>query len=550
MNLERWLLVLLLFAPGLVVADVEVCADPESDFGGENGTPQLLTSAITVTDNFIIEDLQVVVDITHPFVGDLVIDLFSPSGTSLRLHDGDGGDADNLQVIYSDDGVANGSQSYVSGCYMQPSGGELATFDGEQVAGLWTLAVFDSYPSNNDGTLESWCLRGFEAPTTVTDPCAVPPVPEPKTPIVDRVVLVLVDGLRYTEGLGHPTRQYVPNMDTLAQQGVIIEPFLNDGNTVTIAGIPAIMNGSWAGSTPFFDPDCQQDSIFSNTPYVQEYVRRQLGFSAQDCAYVLGPVCPWRGSFHPSYGPDYWPQWIETSGGDDANWLVAQNLIATTKPRFLTFYLPSVDSAGHSGDWDAYLAAIENADSIIGELWTTLQSDPDYADNTVMLITNDHGRHTTNFQGHGDGCNGCRQIECLAIGPGIRTGLISTIPRTTPDIAPTLARLLGAEAQFSSGEIMTEILEPGMFLRGDANMDGALDLADVVTNLGVLFQGMPSTCHAALDNNDDNSLDVADPIHLLTHLFQGGPLPSLPYPNCGVDPTGATLGCAGHLRCD
>jgi hypothetical protein len=167
-----------------------------------------------------------------------------------------------------------------------------------------------------------------------------------------------------------------------------------------------------------------------------------------------------------------------------------------------------------------------------------------------MLITNDHGRHTTNFQGHGDGCNGCRQIEFLAIGPGIRTGLISTIPRTTPDIAPTLARLLGAEAQFSSGEIMSEILEPEMFLRGDANMDGVLDLGDVVTNLSVLFGGMPTTCQAALDNNDDNSLDVADPIYLLTYLFQAGQVPSLPYPNCGIDPTGVTLSCTDHLRCE
>ena len=550
MHCLKWLLPLLILTPGLVVADVEVCENPEIDFGGANGTPQQVTSIVSITDSFIIQDLQVVVDISHPFIGDLTVDLDSPGGTSLRLHDSDGGDTENILVTYSDDGIPNGSVPYSGGCYMQPSTGSLALFDGEQVAGSWTLSVFDGFPSNNDGTLESWCLRGFEAPTTVTDPCAAPPIPEPKTPIVDRVVLVLVDGMRYTEGLGHPTRQYVPNMDALAQQGVIIEPFLNDGNTVTIAGIPAIMNGSWAGSTPFFDPDCQQDSIFSNTPYVQEYIRRQLGFSAQDCVYVLGPYCPWRGSFHPSYGPDYWPQWISTGGGDDANWMETQNLLQTTKPRFLTLYLPDVDHAGHDGNWTEYLAAIEHADEIIGELWTWIQSDPDYADNTVMLITNDHGRHTDDFVGHGNGCIGCRQIQCLAIGPGIRSGLISTMERTIPDIAPTLARLLGAEAQFSSGEIMTEILEPEMFLRGDANMDGVLDLSDVVTNLGVLFQGMPNTCHAALDNNDDNSLDVADPIYLLTYLFQAGQVPSMPYPNCGIDPTGATLSCVSHLRCD
>ena len=45
------------------------------------------------------------------------------------------------------------------------------------------------------------------------------------------MVLVIIDGLRYTEGLGHPTRAYVPEMDALAADGTIIEPFTNDGYT-------------------------------------------------------------------------------------------------------------------------------------------------------------------------------------------------------------------------------------------------------------------------------------------------------------------------------
>ncbi|MEE2889886.1 MAG: proprotein convertase P-domain-containing protein, partial [Planctomycetota bacterium] len=135
----KWLLLLLVLVPGLVVADVEVCENPEIDFGGANGTPQQVTSIVSITDSFIIQDLQVVVDISHPFIGDLTVDLDSPGGTSLRLHDSDGGDTENILVTYSDDGIPNGSEPYSGGCYMQPSTGSLALFDGEQVAGSWTL---------------------------------------------------------------------------------------------------------------------------------------------------------------------------------------------------------------------------------------------------------------------------------------------------------------------------------------------------------------------------------------------------------------------------
>ena len=45
----------------------------------------------------------------------------------------------------------------------------------------------------------------------------------------DKVALVIIDGLRYTEGLGDPDHTYVPEMSALAQQGAIIEPFTNNG---------------------------------------------------------------------------------------------------------------------------------------------------------------------------------------------------------------------------------------------------------------------------------------------------------------------------------
>ena len=87
------------------------------------------------------------------------------------------------------------------------------------------------------------------------------------------------------------------------------------------------------------------------------------------------------------------------------------------------------------------------------------------------------------------------------------------------------------------------------FQRGDANDDGAVDLADAVTTLGSLFVGEASVrCADAADANDDGFVDVSDVMRTLTHLFLGGP-PAPPPLTCGADPTSDQLGCARFDGC-
>jgi hypothetical protein len=78
----------------------------------------------------------------------------------------------------------------------------------------------------------------------------------------------------------------------------------------------------------------------------------------------------------------------------------------------------------------------------------------------------------------------------------------------------------------------------GVFVRGDANNDGVLNVSDAVTILGHLFSGrIVPNCHDRLDVNDDGKINVADTITLLAYLFAGGPPPPPPFPDPGVDPT-------------
>jgi hypothetical protein len=70
---------------------------------------------------------------------------------------------------------------------------------------------------------------------------------------------------------------------------------------------------------------------------------------------------------------------------------------------------------------------------------------------------------------------------------------------------------------------------PAAVLRGDANSDGALNVADPVAVLGYLFQdGQALACPNAADFNLDSRLDITDPISLLRTMFLGAPVPGGP----------------------
>jgi hypothetical protein len=83
-----------------------------------------------------------------------------------------------------------------------------------------------------------------------------------------------------------------------------------------------------------------------------------------------------------------------------------------------------------------------------------------------------------------------------------------------------------------------------LFVRGDSNGDGAVNLSDAVTTLSYLFRGTGSpACFDAADADDDGALAITDAIYTLAGLFGGGKQPPAPFPGAGEDPTPDALGC-------
>jgi hypothetical protein len=235
---------------------------------------------------------------------------------------------------------------------------------------------------------------------------------------------------------------------------------LNDSITVTMRAIPAIWCGSW--SIPHDTTVNGLQNQYATAPTVWEYFRKSRGVDSTHALYIMKWLTtPWIQSFHPQYGPAYWPWYVLQGSADLDVWQNAKIKLQTYRPELTVIYLPDVDSAPSRG-WSAYTQAILTADSIVGMLWDYVQSDPVYQNTTTLLVTNDHGRHLDGIQNgfvsHGDGCWGCRHIMFLGVGAGVPKAVHSTIRRTIPDITPTIGSLLRFPTPFATGKPMVEIL--------------------------------------------------------------------------------------------
>ena len=108
---------------------------------------QTVSDIITVPDSGTATSVSVSVDIAHTWIGDLLVELIAPDGTTvITLHNRTGTDADNIVQTYEPD------------------------FGGVSITGNWTLRIDDNYDAD-PGVLNSWTLTvnyGNAPITTVT----------------------------------------------------------------------------------------------------------------------------------------------------------------------------------------------------------------------------------------------------------------------------------------------------------------------------------------------------------------------------------------------
>ena len=89
-----------------------------------------------------------------------------------------------------------------------------------------------------------------------------------------------------------------------------------------------------------------------------------------------------------------------------------------------------------------------------------------------------------------------------------------------------------------------------LFVRGDGNGDGRVDITDSTTVLSCLFSGLfCPQCLDSADCNDDGVVDITDAVCVLGCIFGSGSCPDSPFPDCGVDETSDLLDCTQYQGC-
>jgi len=128
---------------------------------------------------------------------------------------------------------------------------------------------------------------------------------------------------------------------------------------------------------------------------------------------------------------------------------LAFHYLKTSRPIALYIAFDETDDWAHEKRYDRVLDSLARTDAQLKALWTWLQSDPEYKDNTVLMVTVDHGRgHSTeDWSSHGDSVVRAEETWLAAVGPDWpkRGEWRLSPPSYTNQIAATLAKAVGKD---------------------------------------------------------------------------------------------------------
>jgi hypothetical protein len=151
------------------------------------------------------------------------------------------------------------------------------------------------------------------------------------------------------------------------------------------------------------------------------------------------------------------------SSPDELSMFIARRLMQQESPSLLWITLHDIDIA-HAGAYSLYVDAVRRTDRLCAELWQAVQSEPEYAGNTTLFILPDFGRDGdqdaggNGFQHHRTGDAASRTTWMIALGAGVRQGVVYDRPMQSIDLVPTLGAMMGFTASLSQGKTIKELV--------------------------------------------------------------------------------------------
>lgn len=118
-------------------------------------------------------------------------------------------------------------------------------------------------------------------------------------------------------------------------------------------------------------------------------------------------------------------------------------------PELVYISYGETDDFAHDGNYQAYLKSANAADGLIQDLWNFTQKDSFYKDNTIFIISTDHGRGTEpldEWRSHGSKIKGADQVWLVVFGNGVQALGEVTVKEQlySNQIAPTVLQFFDA----------------------------------------------------------------------------------------------------------
>jgi hypothetical protein len=281
------------------------------------------------------------------------------------------------------------------------------------------------------------------------------------------VIVVVIDGPRYSETWGDSVMNNIPNMRKIAEVGVLYTGMYNNGPTYTLAGHTAITTGHYQeiDNTGLELPKLPSMFQYWNKQYSATRPVSRI-FASKDKLVILSDCTDstWNGSFRPL--ADCGNNGTGIGSGyrhDSLTFKRTLNVLSAEHPKLALLSFREPDYSAHQNNWDAYIQGIRNTDEYVYQLYNFINKDSFYRGRTTMIITNDHGRHldgvADGFVSHGDTCMGCRHVSLLAWGPDFKKGAVIGTSRELIDIPATVAALLGFKMPTGEGVVMKELFK-------------------------------------------------------------------------------------------
>jgi hypothetical protein len=151
------------------------------------------------------------------------------------------------------------------------------------------------------------------------------------------------------------------------------------------------------------------------------------------------------------------------SSPDELSVYIAKQLMRQAAPSLLWITMHDIDIA-HAGTYSLYVEGIRRTDQLCADVWKTIETEPEYSGKTTLLILPDFGRDSdedaggNGFQHHRTGDPLSRTTWLIAMGPGIREGVVQDRPVDSLDLVPTIGSMMGFSASLAKGRPITEIV--------------------------------------------------------------------------------------------